>query len=105
MNALKTPADNLKKVVSNLNAFNKCLSVVPATQYPGYLADDGAGGVIQVPALDVTATGDPIDIWLTGILAGDCGFPTVAKPVGSRPSVRIRSLAYPVWGARFLNPR
>jgi hypothetical protein len=98
MNALKAQADGLRKVVANLNAFNKCLTLVPVTEYPYYLANDG---VSSVPALDVTATGDPISVWMPAIVAGDCGAPTVLKPATSRTSIGLSGYNYPIWGSRF----
>jgi hypothetical protein len=81
LNRLHNQNAVLANRVANLNAFiNQCLVELPITQYTGYMAIDG---VTDVPALDFTATGDPIHLWAWGTEPGTCGSPITAKPATS----------------------
>ena len=73
---------SVKKVNSNLNTFLGCVVLGPITQYANFLSDDG---VTSRTGLDVTATGDPIDVWLLGVAPGTCGFATTAIKIGKTP--------------------
>src|SRR6476660_6316888 len=53
LNALHTQNVAAKKSIDNIEGFLTCLDFAPTTQYPGFFADDGAGGVLERTALDV----------------------------------------------------
>jgi hypothetical protein len=88
MNALKTQADNLKKAVANLAAFDNCFVIMPVTPYDGYVYDDGSGTPVLTTALDYTVAGQAPDFWMAGVVPGTCGAPTTARPTATAASSR-----------------
>jgi hypothetical protein len=94
LNRLHNQDVKIAQAVANLNALlNQCLVVLPLTEYSGYLATDG---VTDIPALDISSTGDPVDLWAWGTAPGTCGLPPAARPLTGRVmthGVSIRALS------------
>ena len=80
MNALHTQQTALKKGLNSLSWVNPCLTtIIPMTQFGGYLSDNGAGGSFDTTAFDYTLSGDVADFWLLAV-DPSCA-PATARPV------------------------
>ena len=80
--------------LANLAWVNQCLkSAIPLTQYGGYIADDGAGGVFDTTAFDRTGSGDLVDEWVPVIDPGTCGLGGVAARTATSSNGHTFSVA------------
>jgi hypothetical protein len=74
---------SLQSQVVELSGALSCLQPVPVTRYGGYDYNGYAGAST---ALDITDSGDSVNVWVVGIQPGSCGSPQARSASASKAS-------------------